>query len=302
MPVKVEEQFSGRRKSGRSAERRFTITGASSEADARNNLLTSANVPTSISGMVRVNEDCSVEEIATNLFVGTAVYASPSYEAPAPANTFSISFDISGQNIRVKQSRETLGIYKRQTDPNYKDFKQAIGVNADGTVEGCDIIVPVPVFTVNHTFEDADLPTYRELCSVVGKTNNATFMNFTVDELLLTRVSGQQREDGKWDLSFGFGVSLTETITSIGDVNKLASLDQVAVGAGIKKVGWSYLWCYYEDQVDDTNHVIRQVPTYCYVERVYPQANYGLLKIGGDDRRDTIALDETIGIEFTDGA
>ena len=49
---------------------------------------------------------------------------------------------------------------------------------------------------------------------------------------------------------------------------------------GIAKKGWEYLWVRYEDAVDASAHKWIKKPAFAYVERVYPEGDFGLLGIG----------------------
>jgi hypothetical protein len=274
--VTVSERYLGRKTSGKSAERSFIISGATNEAEALSALLTNSAVPVGVNGFVRLAADCSVEELADGQYLGTAVYGNPDFTQRDPGN-FTISFDISGQTQKITQSLATIHKYTRPSSWQ-RDFKGAINVNSDGSVEGCDILVPVVNYTVNYTFPQTqfDDGTYiRKLMAAVGSVNSDSFKGLAPGEGLLSRVSGQRRADKAWDLSFGFGVSLNvssdngNTLT-VGDITD------------IEKDGWDYLWVYYAEEqqtaAGGVNYVTK-LPVHAFVERVYRRtafANLGL--------------------------
>jgi hypothetical protein len=278
MSATVSERYLGRKTSGKSAERSFIISGVSTEAAALAALLTDAAVPAGVNGFVRLAADCSVEELADGQYLGTAVYGNPDFTQRDPGN-FTISFDISGQTQRITQSLATVNAYTRPGSWR-RDFKGAINVSSDGSVEGCDIVVPVVNYTVNYSFPQTqfDDGTYiRKLIAAVGSVNSDAFQGLAPGEGLLARVSGQRRADRAWDLSFGFGVSLN---ASAANGNTLT----VGEISGIEKDGWDYLWVYYAEEQQSAAggsgvKYITKVPAHAFVERVYRRtafANLGL--------------------------
>jgi hypothetical protein len=260
----VTELHSGRRTSMKKAERQYKITGETSEGNALVSLIT--GVPSTVNGFSLAESECDVEEISTNLFIGTAIWTAPGDYTYQQVGSFQISFDIAGQSQHITQSILTSES-TAAPDFDLRDFKGAINVNTDGSVEGVDIIVPTFNFTLNYTADpDAIDSTYiQTLKSTVGKINNGTYKGFGEAELLLTRVSGSRRDNDHWDLSFGFGVSETDDSITIGDIS------------GITKRGWDYMWVYYKEEPDEDNLYIRKVPKQVNCEQVYKEADYSAL-------------------------
>lgn len=271
----VEERYIGRRQTGRTAERVFTIRAAADEAEARLALLDES--PASLGSMVRVDQDCEVEEITPNdIWSGTAVYALPEFtNQPQPSGSFQLSFDISGQSTRITRSRRTVASFPAL---NHANFGGAINVNSDGTVEGTDILVPYFNYQVNYTFADADVDQayVLELSEIVGSVNLHPFHGFDAGELLLTRVGGLQRgsTEADWDIGFSFAVSRNETDIEIGPTVYPGVTFSIP-----EKRGWDYLWVYYDEYKDTSNNVIHKRPRYAYVEEVYPYTDYDALNI-----------------------
>lgn len=267
MPVTVEEKAIGRRTTFRRAERTYAIKGATTEGDAIAALVAwlAANVPT-LNGLPLSANDCSAEEFAPDFYSGIGVWTNGSLDTLPPAS-FQISFDIAGQNTRITQSKQTMGRYSAAGVTN-RDFGGAINVSADGSVEGCDIIIPFLCYTVNYVFQDADVTTgfVDLLATIVGTVNNAAFRGYQAGELLLTRVTGSPRADGHWDISFGFAVSRNKTGLTLGGITD------------ITKDGWDYLWVFYVDTKDGS--YVHKKPGQVNVERVFDRSNYALLQIG----------------------
>jgi hypothetical protein len=221
-----------------------------------------------VNGFVRLAADCGVEELSDGKYLGTAVYGNPDFTQRDPGN-FTISFDISGQTQRITQSLATIHAYTRPGSWR-RDFKGAINVNSDGSVEGCDIVVPVVNYTVNYTFpqNQFDDGTYiRKLIAAVGSVNSDSFKGLNAGEGLLSRVAGQRRADKAWDLSFGFGVSLNVSVAS-GNAISVGEIDN------IEKDGWDYLWVYYAEEEQTASggsgiKYITKLPVHAFVERVY---------------------------------
>lgn len=267
----VKERYAARRQSGRGAEREFIIRQTTDDNDARNAMFASADCPLTVvvggTDFVRIDVECGVEELGDGIWVGNAVWKSP-WDGIQPSGSFTLAFDISGQSQKITASRSTTNSYVAagKVKPN---FKQAINVGQDGTIDGTEILVPFFTYTMTRTFrqEDVDQAYVLILAQIVGSVNNATYQGFSIGELLLTRVSGQQRSDNNWDITFSFAVSRNATGLVIGDIT------------GIVKAGWDYLWVYYEETHDATTNRSHKIPVAAYVERVYLFTNYDLLDI-----------------------
>lgn len=259
MAVEVSEMRLGRSTTKKQGERQYRIKGCTDEPTALAYLL--AFAPAQIGLLKRKDSECKVEEIVTDIYVGTASYSSA--DKQPEQGSFSISFDITGQTTHLTQSIKTVA---QSTARNRfgRDFKGAIGVNSDGTVEGCDILIPSMTFQVDYSAKPEDINDayIQKLADIVGRTNKTAFKGFKECELLLTKVSGSKRDEDNWDLSFGFSVSRNKTGIKIGDCGP------------VNKKGWEYLWVYYALYVDDDTHTINKFPEQVRVEQVYESADY----------------------------
>lgn len=287
MPAAVAELVGRRRNDGQQATREFKITGVTDDDAARTAMLADAACPTTVSigGVTfeRSLKGCGVDEdytfsadggltVANGIWVGRATWAAPGgNEFEQPAGSFQLSFDITGQSTRVTHARAHINRYSRaSTDDVTPDYKGAINVQEDDSVEGTDILVPYFSYTLTKTFSNATIAGGWVLntARIVGSVNLATFHGFAAGELLLYRVSGQQRADGNWDVTFGFAVSFNETSLSVGDEI-----------TGIVKDGWDYLWVYYGKRDDTVTNQTHKRPVGAYVERLYRRTAYATLAI-----------------------
>lgn len=208
------------------------------------------------------------EENTKGKWLGTAHFVRPEDvdpDAVDPDGEF--SFEVTGLSAKITQSLETIadiGI-----SPGAPNFKGSIGVDGDGKVNGADIIVPQSSFSIVKDLPEATVnANYRTniIPSLVGKTNNTTFWDYSTAVVLLEGVSGSQLGfDGDWRMTFRFLVSPDETAIQIGDVGT------------IDKAGWDYLWVLYDEQQDASAKKVVKRPVAAYVERVYERGDFSQL-------------------------
>jgi hypothetical protein len=269
MSAVVTELNIGRRLGAFDSERRYRILGATSEDDANTALVTYLTGLGAINGMSLDLTSPKVEEFGEDMFYGEATWRFANLAAQPP-NSFHISFDISGQTIHLTQSRATIATYPL-TGTAY-DFKGAVNVDEDGTIDGVDIIAPVAQLKINYTFADSSITDsfIATLVNTVGCVNSDSFHEFAAGVLLFSSVTGQKRDDTNWDLSYGFGVSKNATGLSVGDIT------------GIDKKGWEYMWAYYKTVDIDYGGGLKRthkIPVQVNVEQLYDTATFGDLGI-----------------------
>lgn len=179
------------------------------------------------------------------------------------------SFSTFGGTQRVTQSISTVNTY---APPGFTapDFQGAIGVSED-RVEGADLIIPSMEFTEVAYFPPAAMTNafIKTLYQMTGRWNIGAFRFTDAGECLLRGVSGAQRGDENWELTFGFAVSPNETGLTIGDIT------------GIDKLGWDYLWVRYGDYVDMSSYQLVKRPISVHVERVYYPGDFSTLGLPG---------------------
>jgi hypothetical protein len=183
-------------------------------------------------------------------------------------DSYTFSFDTTGGTQHITQSYQTLGRYAAQghTAP---DHNGAIGVS-DGEVTGCDIIVPQLSFTMSQSRRGVITLGYiKQLASITGKINNNYFLGFDIGELLFEGASGSQNYSGDeatFDLTYKFSALPNTQNLTIGNI--VVSY----------KRGWDYMWVQYIETEDVNSKTMQKKPFAVYVERVYQEANFNLLR------------------------
>lgn len=181
----------------------------------------------------------------------------------------SFAFDTGGGSKHVNQSIATMS----RTPADAPDYGGAIGVDADGNVNGIDITMPVMNFSETHYFRASRVTTaYRKrLAELTGTVNIGKFKGYAPGEVLFLGASGTRQgnhPDDDWEITFRFAVSPNRENLKIGDLT-------------IKeKLGWDYLWVRYADEVSSDQKSLVKKPESAYVERVYQAADFGGLGVG----------------------
>lgn len=168
------------------------------------------------------------------------------------------SFDTSGATVKIKAAKEHIASY-----PDDGDWHNgAIGVKADGEVEGVDIVIPALALTVtfNHPAGIVTLDYARQVARATGTTNDSPFLGFAAGELLLLGVNGSDGSEAPASLGYKFAASENVTDLSFGDIT------------GIVKAGHHVAHVDFEDDVD-TGEAVRR-PKRVHIDRVYNTSNY----------------------------
>lgn len=264
-------------------ESRETQIGSSNKSQIRVYHCTGADSPDAVIDIIGTDIPASIDApddglVATwyargkivvpldnDTYKATITYQPVSLRNPQVGDS-SYSFDIGSQNVHIAQSISTIS--KTVVSGTAPDFQGAINVQADGTVDGADIIEPVYSFSETHWIADDGVTTsYKlDLLGVVGKVNKAAFRGHSAGEVLCTGISGRKMADGeKWEVTFSFSVRQNRTSITVGGITVAA------------KKGWEFLWVMYEKTVSN-DRVVKQ-PVAAYVEQVYESADYGDLGI-----------------------
>ena len=267
MAVTVTERHAGRRQSGDTAERAYTIRGTSSDSTALSSMLSVA--PTSVSGIPRDRGQCAVEEI-TDLHDGAWIgFARYQAQRGSGGNLDSVGdellqFDTTGGSEHIQFSKATV-----DTAGAARNHHGAIGVHPDGTIEGLDIVVPQFAFSRSKVLAAAavDFATISAIYALTGRVNNATFYNFAAGEVLFLGASGTRRGNQDWEMMFRFAASPNAAGLAVGSGS----------GLTVNKGGWQYLWAEVRRAVNSGRFETRI--TAAYVERVYDFGNFGALPL-----------------------
>jgi len=269
MPVTVEEKYLSRpaKDSGQgegteellSIELLYLVKGTDNELLAAQAVR--QNAPTTHQGLER--GEIGLEPIGPTQWEATVQYHPPDEELEEGESSY--SFDTGGGTQHITQCKQTVQSYAPpgKTAP---DHKGAVGVTRD-SVEGCDVVVPVYRFSETHIIADEKVTaTYRgRLFNLTGKTNSATWGDFSAGEVLFLGASGSKRGKGDWEIAFNFAASPNKTGLTVGDIT------------GIAKKGWEYLWVEYEESDDQTAKRLVKRPVAVHVETVYDEDDFAKL-------------------------
>lgn len=187
--------------------------------------------------------------------------------APKPVGTEMHAFDTSGETQHVTNSKQTP-LSVSATELPATDHKGAIGVT-DKSVEGCDIIVPAYQFSVKKIMSAAEVnANYKGmLFRLTGQVNDAAWGGFKKGEVLFLGASGNEREDGAYDMDFKFSAKPNRTNQTVGEITR------------IDYEGWNYVWILYAPKDDAQSKMVARRPIAVYVERVYDYGTFADLGI-----------------------
>jgi hypothetical protein len=107
----------------------------------------------------------------------------------------------------------------------------------------------------------SDLATWRRL---VAHTNQAKWWGFNAGEVLYLGGTGQGTQRGEWAVTHKFAVGENQT-----NVSPCDGLTFAFVGA------WHYMWFTYTTDASGVTQILDG-----YVERVYIEADFGLIGLG----------------------
>lgn len=227
--------------------------------------------PNSINGLYLANVEIE-EQIGQNAFKVKVSYDTTRRENSSTDNEETedepaFSFDTTGGTRHVTQSLGTVARFPEDAP----DFAGAINVDAEGTINGVDIMMPSLKFNETHYFKPSIVTTAFKinLAERTGSVNQNNFRGFYPGELLFAGASGSRRGESKndyWEINYQFVYSRNSAQLQIGDL------------IVTNKRGWDYLWCLYEEKKQD-NFVVK-VPVAAYIEQVYQYSDFGYLGIG----------------------
>lgn len=191
-----------------------------------------------------------------------AVEYGPPDRSSIPSNSYTFSFDTTGGTTNVKCAREHINSYPSvTTTPNHAG---AIGVEQDGTVTGCDIVIPALKLTLEFKFASGyvTLAYVKALAAITGTTNSLSFLGFDAGELLFTGAAGSAGSATETNVTYNFIASSNATAITRGGIT------------GIAKKGHEYAWEELGDNVDANGNGITKARA-VHIERVYNSADFG---------------------------
>lgn len=166
---------------------------------------------------------------------------------------------------RFTQSKETVDTVA-PAGVVAPDFKRAIGVQPDGSVEGVDLPSWPEAISVTAAVPQFTLKYLKACRRLAGKTNHATFMGHTFGDLLYLGGSAQPREGGGFTVTHRFAQASTEIV------------DEDALADGFPSFivpPFHYVWVWYTAK-EDAGRTVQQ-PTAAYVERLYDEGDFSAL-------------------------
>ncbi len=211
------------------------------------------------------------ERVNSSTWRAKAIYAEKSSSGEGgeeEEDAYSVSFDTGGGTMHMIQSLGTS--FKAPSDA--PDYGGAIGVDADGNVEGVDVQMPTFNFQETHTLSGTVVTDAwkKKVAGVTGTVNSGAFRGFAAGEVLFLGASGSKssrKKSASWEITFRFAVSANRSSLKVGDLTVS------------NKRGWDYLWVSYKTAVAANGKSLVKKPSAVYVEKVYPDGNFGALGI-----------------------
>jgi hypothetical protein len=212
--------------------------------------------------------------------VGIAGPPTPVPGLPGPNTPLgpNFAFDWAGVAERIYQSKETTRKEVPAGAPaaNAPDHKGAIGVTADGKVEGAERLSPNMEFTLTHTFASVTQEYVDTVSDMVGSTNSAAWFNYPEKSLTFLGGSCQIDDTLKAKCTFKFRKGKNENTIVIND-----GFTILPGARGMAKFGSEYLWVRYAAEKDTAAKAMVQRPQAAYVERIVDAVDFTQLRIGG---------------------
>lgn len=231
--------------------------------------LAESSVPADLGGFALKNVE--VREMAVEprpIYEVEATYGSPPGAAGGETLDIGVEreeWDAGSEMVRVYYSIETVSATPEEA-PNYN---RMIAVDDEGKPQGVDRPEPMTRFSVRtrKTGVDANR-TYRQaVAAVVGSVNSTTFRGYAAGQVRLMGAPMKERDDGSWDITFNFEVSLNATNVPVGNLEIPA------------KEGWDLVWGKPAPKHDGDNNALVSEFVAAYVERVSPRVNFSVLGI-----------------------
>jgi len=218
-----------------------------------------ANLPAIYHGLWR--ETIRIDPQGFNLWYIDAEYG------PIDPWEFKWNFDTTGGTAKVTHAFQHIADY-----PAAHNNNGAIGVNQNGEVEGCEIVVAqfkwtevwqLPLAAASFAYSDT-------LELLTGKVNNAVFRGKPAGSVLFmgAQGSGSNKDPDRVEVTFHFVRDVGQTNLTYGSIS------------GVDKPPHHYLWIEYQQQ--ELGAVNRNVidAIAVHVEKMYGSANFALLGIG----------------------
>jgi len=244
----------------------YIIEDAADYDDARVSMM--AVAPPRMGAFVPVDFRVQPYDDSDTIYEGTVTYGPRTNNSPDGNNDPTYSFELS-----VEQRRTTQSLQQFAYGAFAPDYKGAINVQEDGTVEGVDL--NFPVFSWNEThylkYSRVNRAYFFTLFNSVARMNAAPFRDFARGEVLFLGCSGSKRASAQdWEMQFRFVASPNVSNLEIGDVTVT------------EKLGHDFLWVRYEAETQvpgGGGTLLARIPKHVFVERVYQFTDMNALKL-----------------------
>ena len=235
----------------------YKASGEQDDATVRNYV--AANTPATVNALSGTLYRKTIRLAAEGfqLYAAEVEYAPPD-RTTLTSGSYTFSFDTTGGTVNIKAAKAHVHSYP--TNGNF--HKGAIGVKQDGTVEGCDIIIPKLKLTFVFKFPAGRITAdyVKGLASITGMVNRLPFLDYQAGELLFLGAVGSAGSETETEVTYEFEASQNVTgITSAGVT-------------GIAKAGHEYLWQEFGDDVDSGVGVT--IAKRVHIEQVYDSADF----------------------------
>ena len=213
---------------------------------------------------------------------GDVWYVTVPYGPLAPPTPLEMkwAFSTTGGTKKITQAIAHVGSWGVLQNANYlppPDHQGTIGVDEDGNVEGCEIVIPQFKWTETWQLPVSMVPwNYADLCEALTGT--------VCDAYFRGRGPGRVRFDGAEGMQSSKSsniVELTYSFASGQDVTGLTIGNcQAADGTLPQKGAWQYLWIEYQTTADTTAKRRAKQPRTVHVEQVYYAQDFSQLGLG----------------------
>ena len=198
------------------------------------------------------------------LYAVEVEYAPPD-RTTLTSGSYTFSFDTTGGTVHITQAKTHLSSRNHAGDIANAAHAGSIGVKQDGTVEGCDIIIPKLKLTFVFKFPAGRITAdyVKGLASITGMTNRFPFLGYNAGELLFLGAVGSAGSETETEVTYEFEASQNLTGAKVG----VSPYDIT-----FNKAGHNYVWENYADAV--VNGKGRTVIDEVHVEQVYDDADF----------------------------
>lgn len=221
--------------------------------------------------------DYDYEELGSDRFNVTLTASDQSFDVSRPEPQIGqaqYSFATTLESVHIRTSLETKASYADESQlpdgvTDAYDFQQSINVDAEGTIQGITIQVPVTRFKYRYRIPYAYItPQYQLLVEdLAGQVNSHPFKGRPAGCVRFDGATGGIRSGEDWDVEFNFTKRPNLTDLTIGNIE------------GISADGWDVIWPYYIEKTAGARGFTAPSPAYVYVEQVYPRGNLNQLNI-----------------------